>query len=109
MSDKTKMLFEKIRKNIFNLDERIQEKPVSWYIGYRIRYFNFCSISPAKNYLRVYVRKQKIDDPKNLFKKVPAKWGWGKTPLWFGDLNKEDNLDYFLGIIKQAYQSAPDL
>lgn len=108
-NEATKTLFEKLQKSIFALDERVQEKPVSWYIGYKIRYHNFCSIHILKEKLKVYVRTAKIDDPKKLFQKVPAKWGWGKTALWYTDLTSEKELDYVFGIIKQAYQSAPDL
>lgn len=108
-NDQSKALFEKLQKAIFALDERVQEKPVSWYIGYKIRYFNFCSVVIRKEKLQVYVRKQKIDDYKKLFSKIPAKWAWGKTSLWRADLVSDKELDYVSGIIKQAYQSAPDL
>jgi len=108
-SEKTKMLFEKLQKFIFSLDERIQEKPVSWYIGYKVRYFNFCSVLIYKDKLKIYVRIPKIDDPKNLFKKVPAKWGWGKIPLWYIDINSDKDIEYVFSAIKQSYQNAPDL
>ena len=108
-NDKTKALFEKLQKSIFALDERVQEKPVSWYIGYKIRYYNFCSVSLYKEKLRIYVRKLKIDDQKGLFKSVPSKWKWGKTAIWYSDLFNEKGLDYVLGVIKQSYQNAPDL
>ena len=108
-SDKTKALFEKLQKAIFALDERVQEKPVSWYVGYKIRYHNFCSVNFTKDKLRIYVRLSKIDDRKKIFEKVPTTYGWGKTPLRRTDISSDKNLDYVLGIIKQAYQAAPDL
>jgi predicted transport protein len=108
-SEQTKALFEKLQKFIFSLDERVQEKPVSWYIGYKIRYFNFCSVVIYRDKLKIYVRVEKIDDPKKIFKKVPAKWGWGKIPLWFIDINSDRDLEYVLSIIKQGYQNSPDL
>lgn len=108
-NDKTKALFEKLQKGIFALDERVQEKSVSWYIGYKIRYYNFCSVSIYKNSLHIHVRKQQINDLKKIFKKIPAKYNWGKTPIWKADLVLEKDLDYILGVIKQSYQSAPDL
>jgi predicted transport protein len=108
-SEKTKILFEKLQKFIFSLDERVQEKPVSWYIGYKVRYFNFCSVVIYKDKLKIYVRTQKIDDPKGLFKKVPAKWGWGKIPIWYIDINSDKDIEYVFSVIKQGYQNAPDL
>ena len=62
-----------------------------------------------KDKLKIYVRAQKIDEPKGIFKKVPAKWGWGKIPLWFMDINSDKQLEYVFSIIKQGYQNAPDL
>jgi len=108
-SEKTKVLFEKLQKFIFSLDERIQEKPVSWYIGYKVRYFNFCTMVIYKDRLKIYVRIPKIDDPKNLFKKVPAKWGWDKTSIWYTDINSDKDIEYVFNAIKQSYRNAPDL
>ena len=108
-SERIKELFEKLQKLISSLDERIQAKPVSWYVGYKIRYANFCSVSIYRDKLRIYVRKGKIDDPKNMFKKVPTKWKLGKTSVWYTDINSDKDLEYVLSIIKQGYQSAPDL
>lgn len=108
-SDKTKALFEKLQKSVFALDERIKGKPVSWYVGYKIRYFNFCAVIVRKEKLIVHVRKQVIDDSKKLFEKIPAKWAWGKTAIWRMDITNDKDIDYALGIIKQAYQIAPDL
>jgi len=108
-SERIKELFEKLQKLISSLDERIQAKPVSWYVGYKIRYANFCSVSIYRDKLRIYVRKEKIDDPKNMFKKVPTKWKLGKTSVWYTDINSDKDLEYVLSIIKQGYQSAPDL
>lgn len=108
-NDQTRALFEKLQKLIFSLDERIQEKPVSWYIGYRIRWANFCSIAIYKEKLKIYVRKKELEDPKSLFKKVSAKWGWGKTPLWYTEISSDKNIDYIFGAIRQAYKETPDL
>lgn len=108
-SDKTKALFEEIQKGVFALDERIQEKPVSQYIGYKIRFYNFLQVGISKDKLRLAARAPKIADFQKLFKKAPKSWGYGKTPVWYTDLTSDKELDYVLGIIKQAYQSVPDL
>jgi len=108
-NDKTKQLFETLRKMIFSMDERINEVPVSWYVGYKIRYFNFCAVIFKKEKLTVHVRKEKIDDPKNVFSRIPKEWAWGKTTIWRADIKNEDDINYVFQIIKQGYQSAPDL
>jgi len=106
--EEIKDLFYKLQREIFELDERIQEKPVSWYIGYKIRYYNFCAISIYKNKLKIYVRIKKIDDPKKRFRQVPRKWKWGHTPLWYWDIYKESEIDYAMTIVRQSYEAAPD-
>ena len=108
-SDKIKLLFEKLRKSILELDSRVQEKPVSWYIGYKVRYYNFCTISIYRDSLQVHVRKEKITDPQKKFKVVPAKYNWGKTPIWKTILTSDQDFDYALSVIRDSYQNAPDL
>lgn len=108
-NDKVKSLLEKLRESIFALDERIQEKPVKSYIGYKVRYFNFAGITVYRNKLNIAVRAKKIDDHKKIFEKIwPAKLKT-QTSLWRTDLALEKDLDYVLSVIKQAYQAAPDL
>jgi len=108
VSDQIKELFKNVQREIFEIDSRVQEKPVSWYIGYKIRYFNFCSVRIYKDKLVVYTRKEKIDDPKKIFKKVPSKWKWGKTAIWHTDVTKENEIDYVMSVVRQSYEAAPD-
>ena len=108
-NDKTRAFFEKLRDGILAIDERIQEKPVKFYVGYKVRYFNFTAIEVYRNKLKVFVRSRSIDDHKKLFENVwPAKIKT-QTSLWRTELSSDKDLDYVLGVIKQAYQSAPDL
>lgn len=107
-NSKIQEIFEILNKKIHEIDNRIQEKPVYWYIGYRIRYHNFCSLAIYKERIRVHVRAIKINDKQKLFKKVSAKYGRGKTQLWYYDLDDEKQIDYVLSIIKQSYKVAPD-
>ena len=107
-SEKTKILFEKLHNLILSLDERIQAKPVMSYIGYKVRWFNFCCIFIYKDRLKVGVlkeekrAKEEINDPKGLFKKT---WARG----WDANINSDKDIEYVLSVIKQGYQSAPDL
>jgi len=108
-SEKTKLLFEKLQKMIRSLDERIQEKPVSWYIGYKVRWFNFVSIHISRDKLQIFVRKTKLEkDKEKKFTKVPPEYKWGKTSLWRMNISKEEDLDYALEVIKESYSAAPD-
>jgi predicted transport protein len=108
-SQKIRELFEKLQKGIFILDERIQEKPVKFYIGYKIRYYNFCAVHIFRDRLYIDLRTKKINDPKKIFKEVyPAKQDTYAS-VWRAIVSSDKDFDYILGIIKQSYQNAPDL
>jgi len=101
-------VFYELDKKIQELDSRINKKPVSWYIGYKVKYQNFCSLVVFKNKIGIYIRANQITDNKKLFKKVPSGYKWGKTPLWRYDIDSLENVDYVISIISQAYNQAPD-
>ncbi len=108
-SPKIRELFEKLREKIFSIDENIKEKPVKFYIGYKFNWYNFASIHVYQNKLRIYVRKKKLkSDKEKLFKRVPASYEWGKTPLWWIDVLKEEKINYILEIVKESCEVAPD-
>jgi hypothetical protein len=49
-----------------------------------------------------------MNDPMKKFRKVPSKWGWGKTTIWYWDIQEEKDIDYAISIIRQGYEVAPD-
>ncbi len=108
-NENIKELLENLRKRIFELDTKIQEKPVRNYIGYKMNWYNFVSVHVYKDKLKVYVRKDKLETDKNSkLTKVPESYAWGKTPLWWIDISNESDLDYILPLIKESYEHAPD-
>jgi len=108
-NNKTTMIFERLKRGIFAFDDRIQEKPVSSYIGYKVRYYNFCAIHIFRDKLNVDLRAKKINDPKKIFRNVwPAKKETYAS-VWQYVMSSDENLDYVLNIIRQSYQAAPDL
>jgi len=108
-NDRTKELLGAMREKILSLDDRIIEKPVTWYIGYKVNWYNFTAIHVYKEKLKIEVRKQKLEKDKDKrFTKYPARYGYGKTPLWWAYISKEAELNYFLEVIKESYEAAPD-
>ena len=104
-----KQLVNKLRERIFSLDENIREKPVQNYLGYKLNWYSFVSVHVYKGKLKIYVRKKKLEKDNNKkFTKVPASYGWGKTPLWWIDITNDKDLDYILEVIKESYEAAPD-
>lgn len=104
-----KLLLNQLRDRIFILDENIKEKPVKNYLGYRLNWYNFVFVHVYKDKLKIYVRKKKLEkDKKKKFTKVPASYEWGKTPLWWIDISKEEDLHYVTEVIRESYETAPD-
>lgn len=108
-SPKIKELLDKLREKVLAIDENIKEKPVKFYIGYKFNWYNFAIICVYQSKLRIQVRKKKIEmDKEKRFKKVPASYEWGKTPLWWIDISKEEDLSYVLEVIRESQEAAPD-
>jgi len=107
-NEKIQELFKKLQREIFEIDDRIIEKPVLTYVGYKIRYQVFCSVHFFKDKLKLHIRCNNIDDPKKVFKKIPDEYKWGKTALWYWDISTDKDLDYAMTIVKQGYEVAPD-
>lgn len=101
-------LFQELREEIFKLDGRVQEKPVGNYIGYKVSWYNFVSVHFYKEKLKITVRKETLNDPEHKFKKIPTSYAWGKTPLWWVEINSSKDLNYVFPVIKESFDAAPD-
>ena len=101
----SKELFEIIRNRILELDTRIEEQSNKYYIGYKIGFYNLCYIHVHKSKLYLHlirVDKEDLKDPEN--KVIKISWrakGWGK--LCGYEINKPNDIDYALFLIKQIY------
>lgn len=108
-SPKIKELLGKLREKILAIDENIKEKPVMYYVGYKVNWYNFASIHVYKERLKIEVRKQTLEkDKEKKFTRYPSSYGYGKTPLWWAYILNEAELNYFLEVIKESYEAAPD-
>ncbi len=103
---KPKELFDKLREDILEIDERIEEKINKFYIGYKIGFFNICTIHAFKSKLELHlIRVEKVDlkDSENKIEKVPwKKYGWGKFCSY--TIKNSNEIDYGLALIKQVYE-----
>jgi len=102
---KQKKLFDTLREDILEIDERIEEKINKFYIGYKIGFFNICTIHAFKSKLELHLIRVEIGDlkdPENKIKPVPwKKYGWGKFCSY--TIKNSDEIDYGLFLIKQVY------
>ncbi len=103
-SGKSKELFEALRKEIFALDENVEEEILKQYIAYKLS-TNFVDIIPQQNRLKLSINIyiDELDDPKELARDITniGTWGNGKVEVI---LNSMDNLAYCLGLIRQALE-----
>jgi len=103
---KPKKLFDKLRDDILEIDERIEEKINKFYIGYKIGFFNICTIHAFKSKLTielVRVDKEDLKDPENKIERVLwKKYKWGKFCSY--TIKNSDEIDYGLFLIKQVYE-----
>jgi len=102
----TRDLFEGIREKILAIDGRIEEVAKKYYIGYKIGFYNLCSIHVYKSKLTVHlvrVEKKDLKDPDNKIEAIPwEQRGWGK--LCGYTISKPEDIDYAIFLIKQVYE-----
>jgi len=118
---------KKVKKNIKDIYYSLREQVVMWddvtvntkknYIGFKKNHTNFVYLNFRKEYIRVHIRKWmkinwdgttrnkknmfKLDDPKNMF----SVWENKYKQLYEYDLKNDKDLDYFVLMIKQKYDS----
>jgi len=98
-----KPLFDELRKRILNLDSSVREEPLKLYIAYKT-ITNFVDIVPQKSKLRLSLNLNfdEVNDPKKLCMDVSNLGRWGNGDVEVA-LSKEEDLDYIMFLIKQAY------
>jgi len=117
-----KNVSDEVRKVYYSIKEKVS----SWegiefsckknYIGLKKGHRNFVFLNFRKNYIRVHILSQikvnwdgskstkkpfVLDDPKNIF----STWENDYKKLYSLDLNDTKNIDYFILMIKQKYDS----
>lgn len=106
-SKKTLDLYNTLREQILNLDEKITEKYFKNGLSFRIGVSSFVTISPWTDYIRAYIlhRGDKLNDPKKITRNI-AKIGKLFAASHDFVINNENEIPYAMELIKQAYQAA---
>lgn len=105
--EESKVLFEKLRADILNLDSRIIEHAKRGYIGYRLPglKWNLCYIHIYKSKLKVSLarlEKSDLKDPDDRVIAVPWKEnGWGKSCDF--EVKESSDIGYAMFLIRQAF------
>ncbi|MDD5015277.1 MAG: endonuclease NucS [Atribacterota bacterium] len=103
--DKVKELFNELQERILKLDEKIKEKVLKLYVAYGLDK-NFVEIIIQANGLWVHVdiSKEEVTDPENKLIDLSEKGHWA-TGASRSRVDKIEDIDYCMGIIKQSYES----
>lgn len=105
-SKNTLDLFAKLREEILNLDKDITEKQYKSGISFRLNTTSFAALTPWRSYVRVYItHRGKLDDPRKLARNVKG-IGTAFASTHDFQVDKYEDVDYALGLIKQAYNEA---
>lgn len=108
-SPELKGIFYELRNRILELGDEVREKIGDWYIDYR-KTSTFATILPQSknNRLVIYIKMgdKRIADPKGWSSQLPISWGYGKLNTQF-NIIEEDQLDYAMQLIQQAYEYVP--
>lgn len=102
VSDDISELYFQFRTAIINLNPDIEVQPKKDYIAFK-KGTNVVDISILKKGLKLWInlKKEKLDDPKNLTRDVSeiGHWGNGDYELILSD---DVNLEYIMSLVKQA-------
>jgi predicted transport protein len=95
-------LYEKLKSSILNL-ENVTIKPKKKYIAF-VGASNIIDVRIQKNAIKIWfnLKKGQLDDPKKIARDVSnvGHWGNGDYEIRFWN---DDNFEYILSLIKQAY------
>jgi len=104
-SNKVKELFKELEESILGFDSSIEEKPLKWYIAYKLNK-NFAEVVIQSKGLKVYldINKAEINDPKDKLEDLSDKGHWATGKLKMKVENSED-IKYYIDLIKQSYEN----
>jgi uncharacterized protein with ParB-like and HNH nuclease domain/predicted transport protein len=98
-----KLLFEKIRAKILNIDSSVSEEPKKNYIAYKSP-SNFLNIVPYKKFiaLSLSIPFDEIKDSEKKCRDIESIWTEGSGLTEF-KLSSVEDIDYAFDLIKQAF------
>lgn len=104
-SEKVKELFKDLRERILQIDEKIKEKALKFYVAYQLDR-NFTEVVIQANGLWVHLdlSKDEANDPENKLVDVSDKGHWATGNLKIR-IDKPEDLDYAMKLINQSYES----
>jgi len=103
-NEKFKNLYQKLKKNILDLDENIEIHFLSGYISFKIKKHSFFNIIIKKKFFKIHFgnKKMKLHDEQNICRDILNVRTLGVGDFQF-HIKDENNFDYQLDLIKQSF------
>ncbi|MBB6120545.1 GmrSD restriction endonuclease domain-containing protein [Nocardiopsis algeriensis] len=100
----TRALFEKFRGDVLALDEAVSETFLKNYVAYKTE-TNFVDVIPQTERLKLVLNMpfEALHDKRGLAVDVTGKGKWGNGNVQI-DLNEQSDLNYVMGLVRQAYE-----
>ena len=97
-----------MRDKIRGLSDAVREKVGAGYVDYRTT-STFASVNIQKTRLKIFIKMgtKEVEDPLNICKPIPEKYGYGLLNTQF-ELSRKEDLDYTMKLIIQAYNYVSD-
>jgi len=102
--NKIKNTFDTLRNRILEIDGNIIEKPVKFYIGYKLGNRNFIGVHIYKSKIVIHlvgIEKKELKDPQEIVEDIPESYGWGVQSRF--SIKPGGDIEYAIFLIKQAY------
>lgn len=105
-SKKSKELYANLKERILNQYDDIEIVPLKLYVAFKLNKKNVISVAIQKNYLKIWIDSKfdAINDPLNKVTDVTEIGHWGTGDCYF-QLDKNDDIEYFMSLFKQAYDN----
>lgn len=103
--DRTKILFEILRKKILAIDADIQEEFKKFYIAFKINKNNFVDVVSFQKHLVCYLNLSSGDlqDKENKARDVSDQGHWGNGDYEY-KISSDSEIDYFISLVEQSYE-----
>ena len=101
-------IFNLLRIRILNVDSSVKEEYKALYIAFKSN-TNFVDIIPQKSglVLSLNIPQDKLYDPRGLCRDVSGIGRWGNG-VFEGKLSSQEDMDYFMDLIEQAFDHNSD-
>lgn len=103
----TKELYEDLSQQIQNMDERLEVRPVKYYIGFHIEGRNLVQVVPQKTKIQVQLMRTEpkdLRDPEGKVKYMNNSYTWYGQHVSVYDISSEEEIDYAMMLIRQLYK-----